>query len=83
MQRGEEEDQIDEASTMLSQDGESPDPSYRDEYHTASPNRCHHRSTPTPMDEDGESQITTANPAYDNIIALCLLRHFKEGPGQW
>ncbi len=39
---------------------------------------------PTPMNNDEASPATNAeDDAYDNIVNLSLLRHFKEGPGQW
>lgn len=42
--------------------------------------------TPINNNNDRNDLFARSNPkhdAYENIVALCLLRHFKEGPGQW
>lgn len=39
---------------------------------------------PIALDADETPSILTSDtPVHDGLLAMRLLRHFKEGPGQW
>lgn len=39
---------------------------------------------PTALDEDETPSVLRSDAAvHDGLLAMRLLRHFKEGPGQW